>query len=86
MDVKIAKLEQRVTQLEADAKEFHKILEPIKVNNIRNDEHYKYITETLNEIKEDVKELKNRPSKFLDYIYMTLISLGIAFLFKLFGG
>jgi archaellum component FlaC len=86
MDVKFARLEQRVTALEEDAKEFHKLLEPIKTETVRHDEHYKQIISTLEEVKKDVKDLKDRPSKFFDYIAMCCISAIIALLFKIFGG
>ena len=85
MDVKFARLEQRVSALEDDAKEFHKILEPIKSETIRHDEHYKQIISTLEEVKYDVKELKDRPSKLFDYILMTIIASVISFVFKFFG-
>lgn len=84
--IRLAKLEERVASLEEDAKEFHKILEPIRDETIRQDEHYKQILATLNEVKDDVKDLKNRPSKFLDYIYMTIISAVISFIITKFGG
>ena len=86
MDKEILKLELRVSQLENDAKEFHKVLEPIREESIRQDEHYREIIRTLNELKCDVKELKDRPSKFIDYILMCIISAVIAFLFRIFGG
>lgn len=86
MDVKFARLEQRVSQLELKAEEFHKILEPIKDETIRQDVHYEQITKTLEEIKADVKELKDRPITFLNYVLMAIISTIISFLFKHFGG
>lgn len=85
MDVQFARLEQRVSALEDNAKEIHNLLEPIKDESIRHDEHYKQIISTLEEVKKDVKELKDRPTKFLDYIFMCIISTVIAFLFKHFG-
>ena len=86
METRIARLEQRVSQLEKEHSEMKEVIEPIKEDNIRNDEHYKQIMATLNEVKCDVKELKNRPSKFLDYIYMTIISAVISFIITKFGG
>lgn len=86
METRIARLEQRVSQLEKEHSEMKEVIEPIKEDNIRNDEHYKQIMATLNEVKNDVKELKNRPSKFLDYIYMTIISAVISFIITKFGG
>ena len=86
METRIARLEQRVSQLEKEHSEMKEVIEPIKEDNIRNDEHYKQIMTTLNEVKNDVKELKNRPSKFLDYIYMTVISAVISFIITKFGG
>ena len=86
METRIARLEQRVSQLEKEHSEMKEVIEPIKEDNIRNDEHYKQIITTLNEVKNDVKELKNRPSKFLDYIYMTVISAVISFIITKFGG
>lgn len=86
METRIARLEQRVSQLEKEHTEMKEILEPIKEDNIRNDEHYKQIIDTLNEVKSDVKDLKNRPSKFLDYIYMTIMSAVISFIITKFGG
>lgn len=84
MEKDIVKLDLRVSKLEEDAKEFHKIIEPIKERSIRLDEHYTSIMTTLNEVKDDVKELKDRPSKFFDYIIMCILSSIIAFLFKIF--
>lgn len=86
METRIIKLEHRVTQLEKEYLEMKEILEPIKEDNIRNDEHYKQIMATLIEVKDDVKELKNRPNKFLDYIYMTVMSAVISFIITKFGG
>ena len=86
METRIARLEQRVSQLEKEHSEMKEVIEPIKEDNIRNDKHYKQIITTLNEVKNDVKELKNRPSKFLDYIYMTVISAVISFIITKFGG
>ena len=86
METRIARLEQRVSQLEKEHSEMKEVIEPIKEDNIRNDEHYKQIMTTLNEVKNDVKELKNRPSKFLDYIYMTIMSAVISFIITKFGG
>lgn len=86
MDVKFARLEQRVTALENDAKEFHQLLEPIKSETIRHDEHYKQIISTLEEVKHDVKELKDKPSRLFDYIVMCFISSIVAIVFKIFGG
>lgn len=85
MERDIIKLDLRVTKLEEDAKEFHKVLEPIREKSIRLDEHYSAIMTTLNEVKDDVKELKDRPSRFIDYIIMCVISAIIAFLFKFLG-
>ena len=84
MEKDIIKLELRVSKLEKDAEEFHKVLEPIRERSIRLDEHYTSIMTTLNEVKDDVKELKDRPSKFFDYIIMCILSSIIAFLFKIF--
>lgn len=81
----IAELKHRVNQLEKNYDDLKEILEPIKEENIRQDEHYKQIMQTLNEVKDDVKELKNRPSKFLDYIYMTVISAVISFVITTMG-
>lgn len=85
MEKDIVKLDLRVSKLEEDAKEFHKIIEPIRERSIRLDEHYTAIMKTLNEVKDDVKELKDRPSKLFDYLIMCIISGIVAFLFKIFG-
>lgn len=86
MERDIIKLDLRVSKLEKDAEEFHKVLEPIREESIRQDEHYREIIRTLNELKCDVKELKDRPSKFIDYVLMCIISTVIAFLFRIIGG
>lgn len=81
----ITELKYKVKQLEINYADLKEILEPIKEENIRQDEHYKQIMETLNEVKSDVKDLKNRPSKFLDYIYMTVMSALISFVISMMG-
>lgn len=86
MEKELLKLDLRVSKLEKDAEEFHKILEPIKEETIRQEEHYREIIRSLNELKSDVKELKDRPSKFVDYVWMCIISCVVAFLFKFIGG
>lgn len=83
--MRLVQLEERVKQLEDDAKEFHKILEPIKDSNIRNDEHYKQIMSTLMEVKEDVKTLKERPTRFLDFVITTVIAAVISFVISNIG-
>lgn len=83
--MRLVKLEERVKQLEEDAKEFHKILEPIKDSNIRNEEHYKQITDTLKEIKDDVKALKERPTRFLDFIITAVIAGVVSFIISNIG-
>lgn len=81
----MAELKHRIKQLEKNYEGLKDDLEPIKEENIRQDEHYKQIMETLNEVKSDVKDLKNRPSKFLDYIYMTVMSALISFVISMMG-
>ena len=66
MEKDIIKLELRVSKLEKDAEEFHKVLEPIREESIRQDEHYREIIRTLNELKCDVKELKDVLLKLKD--------------------
>lgn len=81
-NIEIIKLKQRVYQVEQDIAD----LKPLLGETIRQEEHYKQIMDTLNEVKEDVKEMKKNPVKYLDYIIMVVISGVVGFIFKIFGG
>lgn len=82
---KITLLQSDVELLKQRYKELKDNIEPIKQDSIRADEKFKQIILTLNEVKEDVKILKDRPSKFFDYIIMAVMSAVIAYVFTHFG-
>ena len=79
-------MKRDVEMLKQQYNDIQESLEPIERDNIKAEEKFKQIIDTLNEVKEDVKKIKDRPSKFFDYIIMALMSAGIAFLFTHFGG
>ena len=86
MQEELLQLERRVQLLEEDNRDLRKALEPIKENNIRNDEKYNQILNTLNEVRDDVKAFKARPVKFWDYVITTVIASAVAFLITHIGG
>ena len=75
-----------IEMLKKQYEELQESIEPIEKDNIRTDEKFKQIIDTLDEVKNDVKILKDRPSKFYDYLIMVIMSSVIAFLFTHFGG
>lgn len=82
MAIELIKLKQRMYELEKDMAD----LKPLTTEMVRHEEYYKQIISTLNEVKEDICDMKKSPWKYLDYVIMVIISTFIGFLFKHFGG
>ena len=83
------KLTERVNRLEVEIKEVRedvKKLEDLKETSITLKAQYSYIAEVLDEVKNDVKELKEKPTKFIDCtISAILAALATFIVMKFFG-
>lgn len=81
LNIKIVALEHDMENVKGDIEE----LKPLLTSSIKQQTQYDYIVESLDSLKLDIQEIKKRPSKFLDYIIMTVIASIIAVIFKMFG-
>lgn len=86
LTIEMIGLRQRVSDLEQDLKE----LKPLQGDTIALKEQCKQILFTLNEVKEDVKDMKKSPANFLDKVVTALVSsvVGgiIVFMLNIFKG
>lgn len=76
-------LNDRVTKLEFEVKSIKedlKTFEEIKETSIKQSTQYEYIITSLNEIKQQVKEISSKPNKYWDVVIaviLTAITTGV---------
>lgn len=70
-------LNDRVTKLEVQVKAIQKDLEDIeniKETSIKQSTQYEYIITSLDEIKQQVKEISTKPNKYWDNIITAIVT------------
>lgn len=82
LNIEFKAINNRVTNLEKEVE----ALKPLQINTLLLQQQCKQIQDTLNEVKEDVKDMKKSPANFLDKVVTALVSSvvggGIVFLFS----
>lgn len=81
LNLRLIEVEKDVETLKSDIEE----LRPVLVAQAEQKIQYSHIVEMLSELRDDVKILKDKPSKFVDYAVMAIIASLIGILFKVFG-
>lgn len=67
---RVTKLEVEVKSIKEDLKDF----EGIKETSIKQSTQYEYIITSLDEIKQQVKEISSKPNKYWDIIITVIIT------------
>lgn len=81
LNLRLIEVEKDVETLKSDIEE----LRPVLVAQAEQKVQYSHIVDMLSELRDDVKTLKDKPSKFFDYAIMVIIASLIGILFKVFG-
>lgn len=84
LNIEISTLNRRVSSLEKEVES----LKPLQVNTLLLQQQCKQIQDTLDEVKGDVKAMKQSPANFLDKVITAIVSsvVGgvVVFLFSIF--